>query len=822
LFLGTIMRVMKFGGSSVGTPGRIKHVIGIIASARKRHRNIIVVFSAFAGITDQLIEISHVAARGDRKYLTGLTALKKRHREALAELVPPRRRRTIEAFMGERLADLSDVLHGVFYTKELTTRTLDYVMSFGEILSSSIIAEALRTKGIPCEFLDSRHLIKADDTFGSGRVKYDLTYRNIRAYFRKHRGLQIACGFIASTTDNDTVTLGRGGSDFSASLFGAALNAREIEIWTDVDGVMTADPRKVEKAFSIPRMTFEEAMEMSHFGAKVIHPPTMQPALEKNIPLRIKNTFHPEFPGTLIGRRDTSGTFAIKGISSIDEISLLRVQGSGMVGIAGIGRRIFSALATKEINVLMVTQASSEYSLCFAVLPQFAHAAKHLIEEELRYEMRDHQIDGVLIEPNLSAVAIVGENMRKTTGISGKLFQALGKNGINVVAIAQGSSELNISTVVAKADEAKALNALHDTFFLSGTKSVHLFIVGTGLIGGTLLKQIAQQRQVLLHSQSLDIRVQAIANSRTMLFDGAISRDWREKLAAGGTAMNLQEFVRRMKAMNMPNSVFVDCTASDLLVTRYAEILESSISIVTPNKKANAGKHALYERLHRAALKHDVRFLYETNVGAGLPIINTINDLVAGGDRIERIDGVLSGTISYLFNSFTGGRSFSEIVMEAKERGYTEPDPRDDLNGLDVGRKLLILARESGHPLEFRNIRVKSLIPPSLLKRSSVTRFLKDLRSVDAAYAQLRDTAAAEGKVLRYVASFVAGKAEVSLQRVGPEHPCYALSGSDIIIALTTTNCRDHPIVIKGPGAGADVTATGVFADIIRIAHHQS
>ena len=818
------MRVMKFGGSSVGTPGRIKHVMGIIADARKRHRNIVAVFSAFEGITDQLIGTSRVAARGDRKYLAGLGAIKKRHREALADLVPARRRGRIEAFARERFADLSDVLHGVFYTKELTNRTLDYVMSFGEILSSSIIAEALQAKGIPCEFLDSRHLIKADDRFGNGRVKYDLTYRNIRAYFRKHHGLQIACGFIASTTDNDTVTLGRGGSDFSASLYGAALNAREIEIWTDVDGVMTADPRKVEKAFSIPRMTFEEAMEMSHFGAKVIHPPTMQPALDRNIPLRIKNTFHPEFPGTLIGRRDTSGTFSIKGISSIDEISLLRVQGSGMVGIAGIGRRIFSALATQEINVLMVTQASSEYSLCLAVLPQFAQAAKHLIEEELRYEMRDRQIDGVLIEPNLSAVAIVGENMRKTTGISGKLFQALGKNGINVVAIAQGSSELNISTVVAKADEAKALNTLHDAFFLSGTKSLHLFIVGTGLIGGTLLKQIAQQRHVLLHSQFLDVRVRAIANSRTMLFDGTGSflRDWREKFSAGGTAMDLDDFVRRMKALNLPNSVFVDCTASDLLVTKYAEILESSISIVTPNKKANAGKYGLYQKLHRASLKHDVRFLYETNVGAGLPIINTINDLVAGGDRIERIDGVLSGTLSYLFNSFAGGRSFSDIVWEAKERGYTEPDPRDDLNGLDVGRKLLILAREAGHPLEFRNISVKSLIPPALLRAPSINQFLKQLRSVDDTYARARDKAAAEGKVLRYVASFAGGKAEVSLQRVGPEHPCYALSGSEIIIALTTTNCKDHPIVIKGPGAGADVTATGVFADIIRIAHHQS
>ena len=817
------MRVMKFGGSSVGNSVRIRHVLGIVARAHAQHRRLVVVLSAFQGVTDHLIGISQLASRGDRKYLASFRTLKKRHLDTFAEVVGGRKRAKAEDFVRDRLNDLSDVLHGVYFTKELTTRTLDYVMSFGEILSTFIIAEALKAMRIPCEFLDSRLLIKADDTFGAGKVRYDLTNHTIKSYFRKHQGLQIACGFIASTTDNDTVTLGRGGSDFTASLYGAALDANEIEIWTDVDGVMTADPRKVEKAFSIMRMTYEEAMEMSHFGAKVIHPPTMQPALDRNIPLRIKNTFNPEFPGTLIGKRDSSGKFPIKGISSIDAISLLRIQGSGMVGTAGIGRRIFSALAAKNINVLMVTQASSEYSLCLAVLPQAAPAAKLAIEEELRYEIRDRQIDGVLVEGDLSAVAIVGENMRKSTGISGKLFQALGKNGINVVAIAQGSSELNISTVVAKGDEAKALNALHDAFFLSGTKSLNVFIVGTGLIGGTLLKQIAHQRQVLLHTQYLDVRVQAIGNSRTMVFDGSgsLPLHGRDRLSADGSTMNLGEFVRRMKGMNLPNSVFVDCTASDALVSQYAGILESSISIVTPNKKANAGKRQLYERLHQTALKHNVRFLYETNVGAGLPIINTMNDLVAGGDHIERIEGVLSGTLSYLFNSFTGGRNFSDIVRDAREKGYTEPDPRDDLNGLDVGRKLLILAREAGHPLEFKDIRVKSLLPPQVLRARSIADFFHRLESVDKSYANARDEAAREGKVLRYVATFADGKAAVALQRVGPDHPCFALSGSDIIIALTTTNCRDHPIVIKGPGAGADVTATGVLADIIRISHLQ-
>ena len=815
---------MKFGGSSVGNPARIKHVIDIVRGAHARNRNMVVVLSAYQGVTDHLILTSRLAAHGDKQYLNHLRAIKKRHIDAFEELVPSRRRAIAEPFIRDRLADLSEVLHGVYFTKELTNRTLDYVTSFGEILSSYTFAEAVKSRTMQCEYLDSRLLIKADDTFGAGKVKYDLTYHTIRMHFRKHRGLHIACGFVASTTDNDTVTLGRGGSDFTASIYGAALGANEIEIWTDVDGVMTADPHKVEKAFSILRMTYEEAMEMSHFGAKVIHPPTMQPAMERGIPLRIRNTFNPDFPGTLVGKRDTSARFPIKGISSIDEIALLRMQGSGMVGLAGIGRRIFSALAKRDVNVLMVTQASSEYSLCLAVLPQDAESAKTLIEDELRHEIKDRQIDGILIEDKLSVVAIVGENMRRTTGISGKLFQALGKNGINVVAIAQGSSELNISTVVAKEDEAKTLNALHDAFFLSGTKSLHLFVVGTGLIGGTLLKQIAQHRQFLLRTQYVDVKVRAIANSRKMLFDGggSFGQHWQERMLSEGSSMNLNEFVRRMKSMNLPNSVFVDCTASQALVDQYLGILQSSISIVTPNKRANAGKRSLYEKLHETALKHNVRFLYETNVGAGLPIINTMSDLVAGGDRILRIDGVLSGTLSYVFNSFTDGRKFSDIVKEAKEQGYTEPDPRDDLNGLDVGRKLLILAREAGHPLEFKDITVKSLIPKSLVRARSVAEFFRKLKDIDDYYDNQRLSAARQGRVLRYIASFADGKAEVSLQPVGSEHPCYSLSGSDIIIALTTVNCRDHPVVIKGPGAGADNTATAVFADIIRISHHQS
>ena len=817
------IKVLKFGGSSIGTPDRIRQVVDIIAKTRTRDDKLLVVFSAFQGVTDHLIRTGKQAAEGDGHYHASFASLAERHRDTLASLVPAKRRAAASRAVQDRLRDLDEVLHGVFYTRELTPRTLDYIMSFGELLSASIIAETLRAHRLPCEFVDTRLLIKTDESFGAAKVKYGLTNRLVRAHFKGRSGLFAVCGFIGSTTDNDTITLGRGGSDLTASILGAALGASEIEIWTDVDGVMTADPKKVAKAFTIGTMTYLEAMEMSHFGARVVHPPTMQPALEKEIPIRIKNTFNPGFPGTIIGKRDVTARFPAKGITSVDEVALLRVQGSGMAGLGGVGRRIFGALAAGNIKPLLVTQASSEYSICLAIPPADAPVAKRLIEEDFRYEMRDRQIDPVVIEHGLSIVAVIGENMRKTTGIAGRLFGAFAKNGINVVAIAQGSSELNISTVVRKSDESKALNALHDAFFLSDTTSVHLFVAGTGLIGGTLLNQIVRQRDVLRQRQNLDVRVTAICNSRRMLFlDGEdIGHHWRERLMTRGLPTDADTFVRRMQNLNLSNSIFVDCTASDNIARRYSGILASSISIVTPNKKANSGTYRQYSAMREASRKHNSRFLYETNVGAGLPIINTIADLVVSGDRILKIEGVLSGTLSYLFNAFTPDASFSDVVIKAREQGFTEPDPRDDLNGMDVGRKLLILAREAGHRLEFRDIRVRSLIPDRLRQLRSVDDFMRSLPSLDRQFARVRDAAHREGKVLRYLATFSAGgRAEVGLRRVPLNHPAADLTGSDIILALTTVNCREHPVVIKGPGAGADVTATGVLADIIRVSHY--
>jgi len=597
-----------------------------------------------------------------------------------------------------------------------------------------------------------------------------------------------------------------------------------IEIWTDVDGVMTADPRKVEKAFTIPHLTFEEAMELSHFGAEVVHPATMQPALENKIPIRIKNTFNPLAEGTLISNTVPTTSRIIKGLSSIDDIALINVIGSGMIGVAGIAQRIFGALARKSINIILITQASSEHSVCFAVLPWHAEKAKRAIEEEFRTEIQEKKINDIIVEKDLSIIAVVGENMRKTPGISGKVFQALGKNGINISAIAQGSSELNISMVVSKTDETKALNAIHDAFFLSNVKTANIFLVGPGLIGGTLLKQMKNQRDYLRQEYSLQMNIIGITNTRRMLFkiDGIDPMEWEVELYGRGKDANLEEFIETMKELNLPNSIFVDCTSSDEVVAKYKEILSANISIVTPNKKANSSSYDFYLDLRHTALKHNVKFAYEANVGAGLPIINTLKDLISSGDKVLKIEGVLSGTLSYIFNTFKEGKTFSETVKEAQEKGYTEPDPREDLNGLDVARKLLILAREIGFKIELKDIKVENLVPEPARQAKTVEEFFEKLKEFDEVFEQRRKSAQKKGCVLRYIARIEAGRAETALREVDASHPFYSLFGSDNILAFTTKNCKDRPIVVQGPGAGAEVTAAGVFADIIRIANYLS
>ena len=818
------MKILKFGGSSVGSSEKIINVINIITSTLKKEKKIAVVFSAFQGITDELIKISELASTGNNKYLELFKALEHRHISTAKDLISIKKQSNILANIKLNLNELEDVIHGVYLVKELSPRTLDFILSFGERLSAYIITSALNDKGISSEYLDSRKLVRTDNNFGNSKVDFEVTIKQIKNYFRSHKQLQVITGFIGTTIHNETTTLGRGGSDYTAAIFGAALNVSEIQIWTDVDGVMTADPRKVKNAFSLPHITYEEAMELSHFGAKVIHPPTIQPAFSKKIPIVIKNTFNPDFDGTIINNKSNSSKFTIKGLSSIDNISLIRIQGSGMIGVAGIAKRIFSALAGVKVNVILISQASSEHSLCIAVLPQNAHLAKRSIEKEFKFEIFEHLVNEPVVENNVSIVAVVGENMRNYPGISGKVFQALGRNGINIMAIAQGSSELNISTVISREHEAKALNALHDSLFLSKEKSVNIFLVGTGLIGGTLLNQIDNQIDYLSKEFGLDFKIIGLANSRKMLIHpvGIDVKTWKDELDSKGTHTDLEKFIENMRALNLSNSVFIDCTASKVVVEKYPDIFSSNISVVTPNKIANSSSYGFYQQLKQLALKHNVKFLYETNVGAGLPIIGTLKDLVSSGDEIQKIEGILSGTLSYIFNSFSKEKPFSEVVKLAKEKGYTEPDPREDLSGMDVARKLLILAREAGLTLELKDIKIEKILPPEVEKAKSINDFFIKLKKHDNDFERMREKAAVKGNLFRYIASLENGKAKISMQEVNTDHPFYFLSGIDNVIAFTTKYNQERPVVVKGPGAGADVTASGVFADIIRAARYLS
>jgi aspartokinase/homoserine dehydrogenase 1 len=813
------MKVLKFGGSSIATAERIESVIKILEPYGEK--DIAVVFSAFGGVTDALIDVSRRAVLGDEDYKAALAEIEKRHLDITRQLISIKKQGSILAQVKIRTNELEDVLHGVYLVKERTPRTLDYVMSFGERLSAYILSEVLRDRGINAEFLDARSVIRTDSTFGNARVDFEETNRNIRRYFEEHKALQVITGFIGTSEGGETTTLGRSGSDYTAAIFAGALQAESLEIWTDVSGMMTADPRLVKKAFTVPQLSYEEAMELSHFGAKVVFPATMQPAMAGRIPISIKNTFDPDAEGTVISSEVTNGKL-IKGVSSMNGISLLNVTGSGLVGVVGVSKRLFGTLADEKINVILISQASSEHSICFAVESKHALRAKAAIEREFAYEIAKEEMDRVTVEGDFSILAVVGEGMKHNPGTSGRMFSALGKNGVNVYAIAQGSSELNISSVVKEVDIAKALNALHEAFFLSDRKVLHVFLVGTGLIGSALLKMMAEQREKLYAENLLEINVVAIANSRKMLFDseGISLSSPVETLIQKGEPMDMKEFAERMFGLNLSNSVFVDCTASEEVTDHYESILVSNVSIVTPNKRANSGSLARYQALKSTAFRRGVKFLYETNVGAGLPVINTMNDLLLSGDKVISIEAVLSGTLNYIFSSFVEGRRFSDVVREAKANGYTEPDPRDDLNGMDVARKILILAREAGWELEPSDIRVENLVPESCRGDMSVSEFLDSLADHDDHFEAMRKQAEEQSKKLRYMAILRDGAVTIGLTSVDAKHPFYSLSGTDNIILLTTERYHERPMVIRGPGAGAAVTAAGVFADIIRIGHY--
>lgn len=814
------MKVMKFGGSSVKDAERIKQVVQILKKQKSKYT---VVFSAMGGITDLLIDMAEIASEGKDSYQEKLTLFKDRHINTAKGLLSNDLEREVIEGLETNFAELENILAGIKLLMEATPRTMDYVLSFGERNSAFIIANTLNQAGLKADFLDARKIIKTNKSFGSATVKFKETNKCITEHFNKNHNIQVVTGFISSHTGGLTTTLGRGGSDYTAAILGAALNVDCIEIWTDVNGILTADPRKVPSAFTIPTVTYEEAMEMSHFGAKVIYPPTIQPALKSKIPVYIKNTYNPDFEGSLISDKAGENKAPVKGISSISNISLLSLQGSGMFGVPGIAGRLFSSLAREDINIVLITQGSSEHSISFAIQPKDVNKAKKTVEKEFEHELKSGSIDELKKEESLSVIAIIGEYMRYTPGIAGRLFRTLGQNGINVIAIAQGSSELNISVVIRDDDEKKALNALHESFFLSQTKSVHIFIVGVGLIGSTLLHQIHEQKAKLASERGIDIKVVGVANSKKYYLNqqGIDLENWKESLEEG-EKFDMPTFIEEMTQLNLRNSIFVDNTASSEIAKHYNAILNNSISISTPNKVAASSTYLQYELLKTTAQNRGVQFRYETNVGAGLPVLNTLRDLVQSGDRIIQIEGVLSGSLSYIFNEFKTSDKFSEIVLKAQNLGYTEPDPREDLNGGDVQRKITILARESGSSIEMNDVNIEYILPTACRKAKTVEQFYKELEKNNDHFSTLVTKAENANQKLRLIARYKDEKASIQLESVDQDHPFYSLKGTDNMIIFTTERYKELPLVVRGPGAGADVTAAGVFAELIGISNNLS
>ncbi len=814
------MRVLKFGGSSVSTPGRIRDVAAVVLAASKQSR-ILVVVSAFQGITNQLIETARLAAAGDPSHRTHLQQIEQRHRSALKKLGGSRRE---AAALEGSFQELRDALHGIFLLRDCPPRALDIVAGFGERLSAWILADYLN-RTHPARFVDSRGLVITDDQFTGAAVLFERTDPAIRAYFKKfpwgsgRNTIPVVTGFIGSTEDGRTTTIGRNGSDYTAAIFGAALGATVIEIWTDVDGVFSADPRAVPTAFVVPDISYEEAMELSYFGAKVLHSATIAPAVAKGIPILIKNTMNPAAPGSLIAKRPHKGEGVAKGITSVDEITLLTLRGISMVGVPGTAERLFRSLASHKVNVILISQASSEHTICFAVKSSDAEAASKAISHEFRYEFM-HGLTALDQKRSQTIVAIVGDGMKGIPGIAGKVFQSLGQGNININAIAQGASERNISFVIDSKQGSRAVNVIHQAFF-EKRKHLALFVMGVGNIGSALLRQVRQQQSFLL-KQGYDVRVCGVADSKRVLLNpkGIDLGRWKEELAAAKESLDPIEVACRIASFELIHTALVDCTASSGVVDAYPEFVKANMHIITPNKKANVLPWKSYSRLMDLLLQRQKHFLYEANVGAGLPVISTLQDLVASGDTIMRIDGILSGTLSYLFNVFDGTGAFSGLVRKARKEGLTEPDPREDLSGNDVARKLLILARQLGVRLELRDIPVENLVPPALRSGGFSDTFYKRFSGADKILKARVDRAKERGAVLRYVGTLEGGRARAGLQEIPARHPLASTKGSDNVIAFTTHRYSQTPLVVQGPGAGADVTAMGVFSDILKLLHY--
>ncbi|WP_126249133.1 bifunctional aspartate kinase/homoserine dehydrogenase I [Chitinophaga rhizosphaerae] len=810
------MQVLKFGGTSVGSAQAISQVCDILARY-KRKSVMAVVVSAMSGTTDKLIRCGHLAAAGNEQYRDVLREIEQLHLDTVRNLFPITAQSGHLSQVKKQLNQLEALLDGIFQVGEMSDRCRDKVMSYGELLSSWMLAEKLRLEGLNAAWKDSRDLILTDNHFGSAAVNFDATDHNITTFFHQQQAdIVILPGFIASNADKDTTTLGRGGSDYTAAIIAAAMDASVLEIWTDVSGMMTADPRIVPQAIAIPRISYEEAMELSHFGAKVIYPPTIQPVMNRRIPILIKNTFEPEAGGTLI-QDNGEKPYPVTGISGIKGIALLTLEGSGMVGIPGFSRRLFDALLQERVNVILITQSSSEHSITVGINESDMLKAKAAADGEFAQEIHDKRINPLTVEKDLCIVAVVGDNMKNHHGMSGRLFGALGRNAINVRAIAQGSTEKNISAVIGKNDLRKALNVIHEVFFESDTRQLNIFVAGTGNVGGKLLEQLQQQAPYLRNELGVQVRIIALANSRSMHFSesGIPLGNWKDALN-NGEPMDLAAFAARIPQMNLRNSVFVDNTASEAVAGLYANFLQHGISVVTCNKIACSSEYASYKQLKDLARKYNASFLFETNVGAGLPVINTLNDLVRSGDKVQTIEAVLSGSLNFVFNNFVNGASFRQVVKAAQDEGYTEPDPRIDLSGKDVMRKILILARESGAVLEMDDIDNHSFLPDACLNAADVPAFFEQLDACAPHFGQLLKNAADKGERLKFVARYHMGKASVGLQSVGPQHPFYQLEGKDNIVLFTTQRYSAQPLIVKGAGAGADVTASGIFADIIR------
>ncbi|MDN3493188.1 bifunctional aspartate kinase/homoserine dehydrogenase I [Winogradskyella bathintestinalis] len=823
------MKVLKFGGTSVGSAKNINKVISILDQQSKTSK-IAVVVSAVGGITDKLLEAANLACHKNLEYKQKYNAIWTKHNTVVEELFEnsendqrlQKYHEKLNDLVTEKLSDIRNLLDGIYLINELSPKTKDKLLSFGEALSSTIIHHTLKSRNLDATLKNAQELIVTDLNYNNATVNFELTNTNIQSFFESNgHSIVLLPGFVSKSASGEITTLGRGGSDYTAAIVAAALDAKELQIWTDVSGMFTTNPKLVKQAAPIVQLTYQEAVELSHFGAKVLYPPTVMPVLKKKIPIVIKNTLDPDAIGTTISQEVTANGFPVKGLSNIDNIALLTLQGNGMVGVPGFSKRLFETLAQEKINIILITQSSSEHSICIGISESDAERAKEVIDIVFEYEIALQKIDPLVVEKGLSIIAVVGDKMKSHQGISGKMFSTLGKNNVNIRAIAQGASERNISAVIHKDDVKKALNSLHEQFFEIKTKQINLFITGVGNVGERLIEQIKQQKAYVKERYKINMRIAGLSNSRHMIVndEGINLKDWKAQLEAGEKA-SLDGFFAHAKNLNLRNSVFVDITANEAVSNIYSNYLKQSMSVVACNKIACSGNIEYYNELKALSRQYNASFLFETNVGAGLPVIDTLSHLITSGDNVNTIQAVLSGSLNFIFNNFNAETTFHDVVKQAQEEGYTEPDPRIDLSGIDVARKVLILARESGHAIELLDLESDNFLTEDAMNANSVDDFFETLKKDEAYYQSLYKSAEENNCQLKFVAEFDNGKAKVGLQEIPEGHPFYNLKGKDNIVMFYTQRYSEQPMIIKGAGAGADVTASGLFADIIRIANN--